>query len=242
MIARWLRRIAVILVPLLIIMGIGAFVLLRAGRLNDYLRAALISQLTESVERKVSIERAELVRPGVLQLTGVRIAGRRPDLPPLLTVRAMTIRFRWRSLVLGGEPAISTLERLTVIGPEATIIRRADGHWEDEDLITPRKPRVGRFLGTVEVVRGQITLEDHAAPAAAGRPAVNHLSQVRAVVSTSKDGTSVFSIAGRGRDRFDAMMAQGASASDRLVVDARVTGADLAYAWRYLNISSRRPR
>lgn len=234
----WLRRTLLLLLPMVMILAIGAFVLLRPGRIDRHLRSLLVQQLSESIDRPVDIESARLVRRNLLRLDGVRIAGSTAKSPPLLRAGTVLIRFRWRALLLGRQPVISTIEQVTVVEPEANIVRRADGRWEVQDLFKPAKPPRGRFQGTVAILRGRATIRDHAAPTSVGRPAVNHIEGLRASITVTPDRTVTFSMSGRSGNRAGHISAEGASRSDRFVIDARVTDASLAYAWRYLNLST----
>ncbi len=116
---------------------------------------------------------------------------------PLATARSATALVSVPRLLAGDVSA--SIERITVEGPTALLVRRPNGRLNVQDLVRPR-PKTGRppFRTTVVVRDGRLEFRDFAARLPARQlPAVNWLSGVNGVVNLAGTRTVRFDVRAR---------------------------------------------
>ncbi|MBI5244881.1 MAG: hypothetical protein HY922_14525, partial [Elusimicrobia bacterium] len=122
------------------VVGAGAaFVLLQRYVTSEWMRSVIVAQLQHTFQRPVEIRRVSVVLHQGLRVDGL-VVGESPDFPgeTFLSSDSLIIRYNLPALLAGR----LELSLVRLISPRIELIRRADGRWNIQDMLTaPQAPK-----------------------------------------------------------------------------------------------------
>ena len=181
--------------------GIGAVVLLAivglglrgivgqklniAGQLERAARAKYIPQLEKQLGQKVEVGEFSTDLLGRVTVADV-VIGRNPKLPTgaLIRAKSLTIGLDIIGLALGKVKPLDAVNRVTIQSPQVYVERFANGKFNLESLLPPKKDDQPKtvWTGTVQVKDGRVFYLDRALPSRSGRLLTADLSGIEATV------------------------------------------------------------
>ena len=132
--ARWLKRIALVLLALAAVAILGAIVVIHTGAGRELVRGKLEAQLAAMFVGRVTIAKLEGSPFGELVVRGVAIDG--PDGKPAIAAGALHARVRLFELL---RKHVS-LDEVVADAVEVAVKRDANGRFEMARLVRPPKP------------------------------------------------------------------------------------------------------
>ncbi|MCX6345858.1 MAG: translocation/assembly module TamB domain-containing protein [Armatimonadetes bacterium] len=228
-------------VPLIVILiASGLFVMRQINRALDRANLILIAELSQRLNREISVRRTTIRPFGVVVMEGVEIAAEKKlSGGRMLSVPRVVVYYNLRDLVLGGKSAQS-VSRVVLEKPALNLIRRPDGRFNVQDLLMPtKKPKGPPFKGIVEVSDARVAFTDYRS-GLSKLPAVTTCDSLYGLVDAVNVPVYKFSGSGRGTNgKFDNVSVVGTyNASARVLnVDVNGNGADAKYWAVYFDVS-----
>lgn len=223
---RRLRRLLPYLAVGLVVAGAAA-VLWRAGPLRQHARAAVTTELSRQLSRRVEIGDLRIGLTGRVVIRDLEVQNL--DGSPLLRAPEASVRLG-SPLALFSRPA-AAVRGITLRRPEIRLVRDSRKRWSIEDLLR-RKAGQPRFTGEVAIEQGRLIVLDQARGGLA-----TALHDVNLALKQPQAGEGSFSLRARGaEDAFDSLEAKGRFGPKAGLTRAsiRVADLDLGYAFARL--------
>jgi hypothetical protein len=155
-----MRRIARLLpyLGILLLLLVAVAVLLRAGPLSEHARNLIAAQVSQQLERDVTVGDASVSLSGSVVLRDVIV--RNPDGSVLLRAPEVDARVGRPGSWLPLLSAPTEVREVRLIAPEATLRRDASGRLSIADILERKPERPSRFQGDVTVEGGRLLFVD----------------------------------------------------------------------------------
>jgi AsmA family/TamB, inner membrane protein subunit of TAM complex len=194
-----------------VVIGTGATILAR--RIWAYLNtdahlAGLIStEATRALGREVKVGDIKFLAspwsllPNRVELRDISIA-QYPTLNSALFAHAdkVVVWYDVRQIISPADNKTPLVKEVQVVGPQATLSRDAQGHWNFEQIFKPTQGTGRPFADKFSFLNARLDYSDQSFPHPVGvprRPFVTHLDQVSGVVLVRPDKSAAFDVAGR---------------------------------------------
>ena len=174
---RWLRRLALVLVPLLLVVCAALIGLLRSGVVPEAARRAAEDALSRALKQDVRIARASLSAGGVT-LHDVRVRTNKGR-PLFSAARVGVVSPFWPPTSLSWREVKS----ITITRPTAFLERDKTGRWNIEAFLKRLRLRAKPgFSGRVVIRDGALVLQDASPPGPIRAPLAERLDPISAVL------------------------------------------------------------
>lgn len=202
------------------------------------LGAVIDAELEAQLNREVSLESARIVSRDRVVITGLRIAqGESFEEGTLLTVRRVVADVNLLPILAGGS-IVANVRRLTMIGPDLTLIRDAEGRLNIADLLEPPVIPTPAFRGLVVIEDGRLTVRDFASLLTT-QPGINTLESIEGTIDARPADVIQLDLRGQGtQERIGQLVLRGplGRGDPRLTsIRATISDADAGYWLDYFS-------
>ena len=209
-------------IAILLLLVIAVFVLLRAGRLPDYVRGVIASELSRQLGRDVGIGALDLASSGQAVLRDVIV--RKEDGTSLLKVSRVDAQVGSKHGLIPLLSGAADIRSVRLVRPELNLTRLPSGELDVADILERSREAPSRFRGPVEIEDGRITLVDEANDGLA-----TSISGIDVSVEYPKAGRAVFTVtAPENEGAFGSLKLRGESRSDTGAARVECSAADVS--------------